>query len=81
MNNSHDIILLQEIPWTPWKIWTKDSDPSPLEKITVYDKCYKVFHAPISAPYKIQTAIYIKKHLLKYGTFTLTSFSEWHTTV
>ena len=53
MEDGFDIILLQEIPWTPWKVRTKDMDPHPLENITVYDKCYEIFHAPLAVPYKI----------------------------
>ena len=81
LEDGYDIVLLQEIPWTPWRIRTKDVDLLPLENITVFDKRYKNFHAPLTSPFKIRTLIYIKKELLKYGTFTLTSFSEWHTTI
>jgi hypothetical protein len=81
MDEQYDIMLLQEVPWNPWWIQTKDSDPSPLKPITVYNKRYKIFHAPLTVSFKIRTAIYVRKELLKYGTFILTSFSEWHTTV
>ena len=76
MDSHFDIMLLQEIPWNPWQVHTKDTDPTPLEPITVLDKQYEIFHAPLSVPFKIRTAIYIYKELLRYGTFLLTSFSE-----
>jgi hypothetical protein len=52
-----DVILVQEVPWTPWKVHVKDTDKTHLENIMVFNSQYEPFHAPLSSGFRIRTAI------------------------
>jgi hypothetical protein len=38
LDDGFDILCLQELPWTPWRVQVKDFEPTPNEPITIFDR-------------------------------------------